>query len=773
MLHKIMRAWFSLMIGLALLLGPGGARAQEADPTPTDPPPDGLAGAAQEVTPADVSVQAAGGGYVYALLDVGGGANQIYGFQVNELTGALTALSGFPVSTGSNGTGNFISERMAFDAANSRLYVINDGSDTASAFAVNMTTGALTALPFSPINLGSGNWNCLAVHPGGSPLIVGDGDGTPTVASFNVSATSAVAAAGSPFATGAARPFSCAFSRDGAYVYAGGNLGPSLAGFVVNATTGVLTALPGSPFTSGADAPIAYATDSAGRLFVANQAANQVRAFTTSGGLPSPALSNPFTSGLTQASHGLLHPNGYYLVADRIDDRVGVYRISGSGSGTTLSAVSGSPFAAGGSLTNILALNQSGAFLFAANGDTRNLTTFSLNAATSALTSLGTQPANTLGAAGRITGLAYAGQPQPPSPPGGGFVYTLRDVNTGNQIYGYSVNETTGALTELPGFPLGTGGNGNGADAFQRIAYDPANSRLYAVNALSNTVSAFSVNRATGALTPLSFSPFSIGAGDWYCVAVQPGGATLVVGSLSGPLASFNLTASSATPAAGSPFASGSGAASCAFSQDGAYFYAGGNPATFSGLSVNAGTGVLTVLPGSPYNSGGSVPLALATDNSGRLFMANAASNVRVFTTSSGAPSPVLGNPFASGLSLGVSGTLHPAGYYLAADRSGNRVGVYRISGSGPSTTLAAVSGSPFGSGGLYTQGLTLNRAGTFLFVMNSDSRNFTSYSVEAATGALNGTAIQPLNTAGDAGRLTGLAYVPGLNYVFLPLVQR
>ena len=47
----------------------------------------------------DVNLQAAGGGYLYALRDVAGGTNQIFGFQVNELSGALTALSGFPVST--------------------------------------------------------------------------------------------------------------------------------------------------------------------------------------------------------------------------------------------------------------------------------------------------------------------------------------------------------------------------------------------------------------------------------------------------------------------------------------------------------------------------------------------------------------------------------------------------------------------------------------------------------------------------------------------------
>jgi hypothetical protein len=203
--------------------------------------------------------------------------------------------------------------------------------------------------------------------------------------------------------------------------------------------------------------------------------------------------------------------------------------------------------------------------------------------------------------------------------------------------------------------------------------------------------------------------------------------------------------------------------------------YAGGNPANFAGFSVNGSNSVLTALPGSPFNSGAATPVALATDSAGRLFLANSTSQVRAFTTSSGVPSPVLGNPFASGLSLGVSGVVHPAGHYIVADRSGsgNRVGVYRITGSGSSTTLAAVSGSPFGSGGSYTQVLALNRAGNFLFAANGNSRNLTTYSVDGVTGALNGVSLQPVDTVGAAGRITGMAYAPGVAYTFLPLILK
>jgi hypothetical protein len=87
------------------------------------------------------TLQAAGGGYLCALRNVAGNTNRIYGFSVNELTGTLMALPGFPIGTGGNGHLSGVSERLAYDSANGRLYAINDWSATISALNVNRTTG--------------------------------------------------------------------------------------------------------------------------------------------------------------------------------------------------------------------------------------------------------------------------------------------------------------------------------------------------------------------------------------------------------------------------------------------------------------------------------------------------------------------------------------------------------------------------------------------------------------------------------------------------------
>lgn len=342
-------------------------------------------------------------GYLYALQDETSG-NAVYGFSVNEATGALTALAGFPVATGGTGTANSVSERLTIDRANKRLYAINDGSNTVSAFSINQATGALTALPFNPIALGIGEWYTIAVHPSGSPLVVGNN--FQIIRSYAITAATANEAAGSPYSVNLTCPFSSTFSRNGNFFYAGSNCGTRFDGFSVNAASGQLTVLAGSPFDSGGSQPLSPATDSSGRIFIAN-ISGELRAFTTASGVPTAATGNPFASGLTFPIDGALNPNEqFYAVADRSGNQVGSYQIAGTGAATTLTAV-GSPVGSGGGLTDALVFNSAGTFLFAANGTSRNITTYNFNPTTGALAFNNVQAASTVGAAGIVTGMDY------------------------------------------------------------------------------------------------------------------------------------------------------------------------------------------------------------------------------------------------------------------------------------------------------------------------------------------------------------------------------
>ena len=60
--------------------------------------------------------------FIYALRQQHGGTNQIYGFQIDAITGGLTPLPGFPMGSGGTGMGRS-PRQMAY--ANGRLYVLN------------------------------------------------------------------------------------------------------------------------------------------------------------------------------------------------------------------------------------------------------------------------------------------------------------------------------------------------------------------------------------------------------------------------------------------------------------------------------------------------------------------------------------------------------------------------------------------------------------------------------------------------------------------------
>ncbi len=82
-------------------------------------------------------------------------------------------------------------------------------------------------------------------------------------------------------------------------------------------------------------------------------------------------------------------------------------------------------------------------------------------------------------------------------------------------VSGYSINGSTGALTELSGSPFtaGTGPYG--------ITIDPSGKYVYVANNGSSNVSAWTYDPNTGALVPVAGMPFNAGNGP-HGVAVAP-----------------------------------------------------------------------------------------------------------------------------------------------------------------------------------------------------------------------------------------------------------
>jgi len=353
----------------------------------------------------------ANAGFLYVLNQQNAAANQIYCFRVTESSGSLDLVPGFPISSGGNGLTGTQSELMTMDTVNKRLYVINKGSNTVSAFTINIANGALTPMPFSPFTVVT-NAVTIAVHPTGSPVVIGGNTGSPIAGtyfsdSYIITPTTATRATGSPFATGGVRPFSSAFSKDGDYFYTGGALSNSWAGFGADETSGVLAAVSGSPIAAGTTGVLGYATDTQGRIFTATRSDGGLRVYTTSAGTPTAVSGSPFATAMTALTEGELSPNEqFYVVVDSSGSEVGAYQITGVGAATSLSLVSGL-VGTNGSTANSMAFNQTGTHFFVANSSTRNISRFTFNSGTGAISLIGVQVADSAGSSGFLAGTAY------------------------------------------------------------------------------------------------------------------------------------------------------------------------------------------------------------------------------------------------------------------------------------------------------------------------------------------------------------------------------
>jgi 6-phosphogluconolactonase (cycloisomerase 2 family) len=88
------------------------------------------------------------GKYLYALNQNSPLPGSITAFSIDQNSGALTALTTGPFSTGLSPTYGMI------DSTGNHLYVTNYDDQTMSEYTINNTTGALTAMPLSPVLIG-------------------------------------------------------------------------------------------------------------------------------------------------------------------------------------------------------------------------------------------------------------------------------------------------------------------------------------------------------------------------------------------------------------------------------------------------------------------------------------------------------------------------------------------------------------------------------------------------------------------------------------------
>jgi YVTN family beta-propeller protein len=307
-------------------------------------------------------------------------------------------------------------------------------------------------------------------------------------------------------------------------------------------------------------------------------------------------------------------------------------------------------------------------------------------------------------------------------------------VNSGSgSISAYSLNTATGVLSEVGGSPFVAGANP------QYVAADPTGRFLYAANSSSDTVSAYRINPDTGTLAALAGAPFATGTFP-ESLAVNPSGTYLYVSNWS----SNNISAfaidpdtGAIVPVAGSPFAAGARPDSLVISPRGDFLYvANGDSNNISAYAIDAASGALSAVNGSPF-AAGLTPRGIAMDAGGKyLYMPGWSSDkIWAFTVDpdSGALAAVEGSPFAA--AAGPRDVLAgPRGTFLYALDAEDDVSSYAVdTGSG----ALAAAGSPALAAGPKPRGLATDPSGRFLFAPNSGGSSVAVYAIDPASGEL------------------------------------
>jgi 6-phosphogluconolactonase (cycloisomerase 2 family) len=275
------------------------------------------------------------------------------------------------------------------------------------------------------------------------------------------------------------------------YAYVANQSANTISAYQIDSTTGGLTQIVGSPYTLSCIAPIALTVDPNGvYLYVACNSSNTVEVFqidqtlgtTTSGSLTVATVL--IATGNGPIAMTIDPTNTYLYVANETDNTVSAYTLS-SGSATP---ISGSPYTVGRGPA-ALAENADGTYLYVTNFTDGTVSALAVDTTTGQLTGVSGQPYTAgLGA------LAVAIDPM------GQFLYTAN--RTAATLSAYTITSTTGQLTAAPGSPLATG------SLPQALVTEASGKYVYAANVPGNdTVATYGINSGTGALTLLSTAP--------------------------------------------------------------------------------------------------------------------------------------------------------------------------------------------------------------------------------------------------------------------------
>ncbi len=372
-----------------------------------------------------------------------------------------------------------------------------------------------------------------------------------------------------------------------------------------------------------------------------------------------------------------------------------------------LTEVPGSPFLAG-THPALLSADRAGKFLFVSNrgsaGTPPTESVYSINGTNGVLTQVVNSPFD-LDTPPLPNGAQLIDAPL--IHPSGAFGYVGVFYPTSGVLSGATVDSTTGNLLQIPGTPVNVGaGIGPGTfNAAGTVLYVPHNT----LNGTPNTgaISAYTISVPSGVLT--SLGSFATGGSSPTVAVLSPSGKFLLTPNVTNPSSvavfSVDLASGTLTPAAGSPFVTGGSATtSLTVHPSKNFVYAtnsnGSAASSIAAFQIDATTGVLTPVTGSPFPTDGTSALLGSVDPTGKFFyVANFGSDtIQAYTIdqTTGALTTVTGSPFITGDAPGAV-KIDPSGKYLYCANSGptaNTVSAYSINTTTGALTLVNVVGA-------------------------------------------------------------------------------
>ncbi|MGH8298248.1 MAG: lactonase family protein [Steroidobacteraceae bacterium] len=365
-------------------------------------------------------------------------------------------------------------------------YTANYGDYTISAYTINASTGQLTSAggPYTDGNGSSGGPAAVSLAPNGKWAYSATNNGL-TIYAYAINQTSGALTLIGTYNTGFTKGSSypdIAVDSQSAHLYLASAGDNKVAGFSIDQSSGALTLL--GDYTAGAGASAIPAFSPNGKfLYVMDSSANAVSGYTIGSGGTLTPMASTFPTGTGPTWISFTPDGNFAYVADTGEDAISAYSVNATtGVLTPLST----PTFTTDEHPEDLTIDASGTHLYApvANSTTPGaVEAFTINTTNGTLTLVGSTPAG-------VTPLFLDIDPTAP--------YAYVASKDGAEVYGYSINSSTGALTALPKSPYSTGANSQP----QFITIDPSGKYGYTANENSANISEFQVS-STGDLVPV------------------------------------------------------------------------------------------------------------------------------------------------------------------------------------------------------------------------------------------------------------------------------